>query len=540
MQLDQNIVTTMSVHYECVDWVATLSKYGITKQTPGYGHKKVVCTCALCGDCFEAKYYSLKRRSYPWCNRCIKAESRQKISESLKIALASQTTREQMSQRSKSILSTSEARDKMRDAAKYSWDMTDRRAKQKARLSSREAREKLRIQSLKSLEDPQVLKNRSNASKRIMSNPVVREKLRVKMRLLYQDEAFKEKCRLATIDAMNSPEVRARISAVSKRNWKNSEYRTKALTMMANLPKVSNLAETFYSILDDLGVKYYREYNDREDDIECRIGPYSVDCVIPRDGRPALVVEINGDWVHSQQRRIDADIRKASYITNNFPNQYELKVLWEHEFHCRDKVVETLKYWLGTETELVDYDFGDLQIRTAPASDCKLLLSKYHYIPNAGRGRGGLVLGAYLNDDIIAVCVFSPPVRQNVRTNGYKISEIRELSRLCIHPKYRKKNMLSWFIKRCLKMLNKKIKLIIAYSDTTYNHTGAIYKACNFILDREVPPDYWYISNDGWVMHKKTLYNQAVNLHLTERQFAEKYNYRKVWGNKKLRFSYKL
>jgi hypothetical protein len=78
--------------------------------------------------------------------------------------------------------------------------------------------------------------------------------------------------------------------------------------------------------------------------------------------------------------------------------------------------------------------------------------------------------------------------------------------------------------------------MIISYCDTTYNHDGAIYKACNFTLDGEVDPDYWYSSPDGWIMHKKTLYNHARSLKMDETSFAEKLGYKKVWGSKKLRF----
>lgn len=51
--------------------------------------------------------------------------------------------------------------------------------------------------------------------------------------------------------------------------------------------------------------------------------------------------------------------------------------------------------------------------------------------------------------------------------------------------------------------------------------------------------DYWYAKEDGWVMHKRTLYGQAVNMKITEKEFAEKFGYTKVWGKEKLRYIYK-
>ena len=197
-----------------------------------------------------------------------------------------------------------------------------------------------------------------------------------------------------------------------------------------------------------------------------------------------------------------------------------------------------MKYWLGiTDIDTVDYDLKDLDIRLAPAKDYKLLLGKYHYLPNAGRG--GIAYGAYLNDELVAVCVFSPMVRQNIDTLEYNPKESRELSRLCIHPKYRKKNLASYFVSRCLKLLDPQYKLVISYCDTTFNHNGATYKACNFEEAGSVPPDYWYVDSAGYIMFKRTLYGHAIKMKLTEAEFAEKLGYNKVWGLEKLKFVYR-
>lgn len=53
-------------------------------------------------------------------------------------------------------------------------------------------------------------------------------------------------------------------------------------------------------------------------------------------------------------------------------------------------------------------------------------------------------------------------------------------------------------------------------------------------------PSYWYVDRDGWVMHKKTLYNHARSLKMTEKEFSDKYEYVKVFGGKKYRFLYYL
>jgi len=336
------------------------------------------------------------------------------------------------------------------------------------------------------------------------------------MEKIFGSDAFRSKCR---------------------KRWQDPEFKEKMAIVLANQPRVSSLQTILYSILDDLGVKYYREHEDGPADSQCVIGPWTFDCVIPRKDRPDLLIECQGDYWHSRREAISKDKAKASYIANNFSDQYELKCIWEHEFLNKDKIVELLKYWLGiTQLELIDFDFKKVEIHDCPAQDYKLLLSKYHYLPNAGRG--GIAYGAYLHDRLIAVCVFSPLVRQNINVDGYDQSEIRELSRLCIHPRYQKKNFASWFVSRCVKQLDDKFRCIISYCDTTFNHDGATYKACNFVQDKIIKPDYWYVSPDGWVTHKRTLYGHACKMSMTEAGYAAAHGYSKVYGREKLRFFY--
>ena len=425
---------------------------------------------------------------------------------------------------------------------------------------SLEYREKMASTSRAKWNDPEYREKMATALKAKWNNPEYRKKMidvgrsnwdnkeyRYKMLQLYASPEYKAKiakmrsdpeyCRMMS-EIYASSEFRQKLISSGKARWLNPEYREHMAEVRRNQPKVSSQQEILYSILTDLGVKYYREYNDRPDDIECSIGYYSADCVIPRGkNKPALVIECQGDYWHLLPKRVAIDKAKATHI-GNLPDQYELKYFWEHEFLCKDKIVGTLKYWLGLDKiSIIDYDLNDLKIRLIPTKDCKLLLGKYHYLPNAGRG--GIVYGAYLGDELIVVCVFSPMVRQNIDTLEYNPKESRELSRLCIHPKYRQKNLASYFVSRCLKLLDVKYKLVISYCDTTFNHNGAIYKACNFEEAGSVPPDYWYVDNAGYIMFKRTLYSHAVNLKLTESEFAEKYGYNKVWGLEKLKFVFR-
>ena len=80
------------------------------------------------------------------------------------------------------------------------------------------------------------------------------------------------------------------------------------------------------------------------------------------------------------------------------------------------------------------------------------------------------------------------------------------------------------------------VKVVVAYSDETAGHRGIIYKASGFRLDRTVNPDYWYVDDEGWVIHKRTLYGRACKMSLTEGEYALKHKFRKVIGGVKYRF----
>jgi GNAT superfamily N-acetyltransferase len=357
-----------------------------------------------------------------------------------------------------------------------------------------------------------------------------------------------------------TPQFRSKISAISTSLWQDPMYRQAVLRSKSTpehkelmrqiqsdpnyiaklsaacnkLPRVSSIQKLLYSMLDDLGVYYVGELSD--DSERCMLGPWSFDCIIPTEHK-ILLIECQGDWIHSLPHKKAADKAKATYVEKYFSNTHSLKYLWEHQFASYQGVLALLQNWLGVSPKAVEFSFSDVRIESCNAKQYKPFLQSYHYLMNAGRG--GTVFGAFLGDKLIAVCAFSPLPRQNISICGYSGSSVKDLSRLCIHPNYQKKNFGSWLISRCVKSLDPSIKAIVAYADSTFNHNGTVYKASNFILDGQTKADYWYTSEDGWVMHKKTLYNKAVNLKLKESEYAERFGLAKVYGYPKLRFIFR-
>ena len=76
------------------------------------------------------------------------------------------------------------------------------------------------------------------------------------------------------------------------------------------------------------------------------------------------------------------------------------------------------------------------------------------------------------------------------------------------------------------------------YADPNFNHNGALYLASNWKYVGDIKSDYWYVNSDKWIMHKKTLWNRAVNMGMGESEFAKLFGYIKVWGLPKKKFIY--
>jgi len=316
--------------------------------------------------------------------------------------------------------------------------------------------------------------------------------------------------------------------AASKRNkilWETKEYKEKmAKVRITQSRQISSIQKMLYAYLDGLGVEYHKEGE------QTRIGYYVFDCLVI-NGNKKILIECQGDYWHSLPKAEKNDKRKFTYVSRYFP-EYEIMYVWEHEFYCKDRVLDRLKLKLGIEIETKEFKFSDLVVREINSNEIKTFLDLYHYL---GKDRGGKAFGVFDNDLLVACIVFSPPLRQNTAGQFNLIDgEVRELSRLCIHPLYHKKNFASWFIKRTLKQID--CKLVVAYADTTVGHDGGIYKASNFKLHHIVPADYWYVDRQGYVMHKRTLYGKARKNKMTESEFAEANNYIKKYGGEKLCF----
>lgn len=314
---------------------------------------------------------------------------------------------------------------------------------------------------------------------------------------------------------------RERMSAMSKSLWNDDNFRSHMAVMLAEQPRISSIQTTLYKYLDDLGVVYEKESE------KTVIGPWAFDCLVPgSNGRKNLLIEAQGNYWHSLPKGARNDRSKFTYISRYFPD-HEIMYVWEHEFKTEGRVLDRLKQKLGIQLSSIDFEFSDVIYKKIDYRACSTFLSYYHYL---SKNCGGQCFGAFLGDDLIAVAVFSKGIRQNSTTSS--ITDCTEFSRFCIHPAYHKRNFAGWIASKFIGLNGS--SSVIAYADTTVGHSGTMYKAIGFIEHHRTESDYWYVDASGWVMHKKTLYNHACRIKMTESEFMKKFEYQKRWGGPKI------
>jgi GNAT superfamily N-acetyltransferase len=455
-----------------IDWTDTTARFGYNN-IPSARRPKVVCACDKCG---KKAIITIRIKSrvidnqMPWiCHSCVKKNESSNISARMKKQWQDADYKKERQEGTKKLLEDEGFRKKHKDSL------------------------------TKTKSQPTILTQRASAS----------------ARALWRNDDYRAKT-LAAIAA----------SKEKLRAVRDSEsYKTAVAKSFAEHRPHSSIQLLLYNILDSLGVQYERE------GIATRVGYYSFDCLIYANDKK-LLVECQGDYWHELSRVQSRDKAKFTYISSYFP-EYEILYIWEHEFYCKDKVIDKIKSRLGISTLNVEFSFSDVKIVCDyPNHDVRNFLDSYHYI---NRGRNGMNFCAIHKGEMIACAVFNRPLRQTTAQQFRLANEdVFELARFCIHPSYQKKNFASWLISKMLKLV--KCKIIVAYSDSTVGHRGTIYKASNFKLHHVVPADYWYVDKSGHVMHKKTLYDRATRMGLKEAAFAEKYGYIKKYGGEKLCF----
>lgn len=159
---------------------------------------------------------------------------------------------------------------------------------------------------------------------------------------------------------------------------------------------------------------------------------------------------------------------------------------------------------------MVSMDTNKYNIKKVSKAECEQILSKNHYLSKQGFSfRCGRNYGLFLEDKLIGVAIFHAVSAWETVKGCFGLEDKEqkgfwELGRLAIDGEYTVKNLNSWFVARCIKLLRaeENVRALISYADTEY-HEGYIYQALNF--------KYYGLTakkNDFWVKQKDGTYKK--------------------------------
>ena len=360
------------------------------------------------------------------------------------------------------------------------------------------------------------------------------------MKKIIETTEHKLKCSINGKKAWEDPEIRARVTeAVRQDNKTNPKKRiARAIALKALMEKhngkehlarirqqqdgkISIPEKIVESILREKKIEFIQQY---------KLGYYTFDFYIPSK---KILIEVQGEYWHKETQNKDS--AKAEYASNQ---GYQVKHIWENEFSEFKKVDEIINLWLELKPlEQINFKLEDIKISEIDNKTARIFLGKYHYLPAISKS--GYHLGAFLETKLIASITFSAITRKETAERlKLNYNEIKEVGRFCIAPQHHKKNFASWFLSKTIKFYlenHPQIKRLISFADTTI-HDGTIYKASNWQEDGETDYNYMYRSSDGYLIHKKTVWDRAKKMQITEEEYINKNNYIKVWSKPKKRF----
>ncbi len=496
------------------------------------------CICIRCLKDFPIKLSSLvrnfSRNKFYSCISC-----------SISFALKSQKARDNISSGVKKSWDSSR-KEKQSTISKSLWENENFRKNitdlSKNLINDLDFVEKSKEYGLKSVS--------TDSYKERIASPEYRANLSFAIKNKWTDNSYKEKLFLAVNSSLykskmsssisskwNDESYRNKVIESQKKLWEDPEFRSKfVITLSKTVTKDTIIELVTQNILDVLNVKYEKQFP---------VGPYLFDLFLSDE---KILIECQGEYWHSLPKSKRKDSSKFTYADEYFPD-YKILYLYERDYLNPEIITNKIRNFISnekTDIEIFDFSFKDIEIKVIDNSIkvgyysvSESFLRSYHY---AGYGRSAkVVYGSYLDGKLIAISKFSPPVRKESATSlGFSHKDILELDRFCIHPNYQKKHFASWFLSRICKIVMKsfKPKCLISFADTTYGHIGTIYKATNWKEVSRVRPDYHYISVDKFAVHKKTLYNHAMSMKMTESEYASKFGYEKVFGKEKIKYIY--
>ena len=141
----------------------------------------------------------------------------------------------------------------------------------------------------------------------------------------------------------------------------------------------------------------------------------------------------------------------------------------------------------------------EILLRRIPMAEADAYSIKYHYLHRTAKN-SKLALGIFARGVLHGIMIWGLPVAKIKGQFGDRWTQL-ELRRMYCDPSLPKnsESRCLAIAARIIRSLLPQCKLLIAYSDLSYGHTGGIYKAAGWRLETIIQPD----EDGGWSKHKR-------------------------------------
>ncbi len=280
-------IVRIEVQIKLINWERTKE---VLKREDLHGrYPKVIMNCDSCGVEAIIAIRNKKLGKDNWiCYKCAnnKPQHRERLSDSTRKLWQNKEYREKVTVATLAVIQSPAHIQKASIISFELWKNPEYRQKMMEIFLSEEFRNKISVINKSVWNRPGYKENQTEIFKKVWQNieyrtreiarmnlPEVRQRNSESHRRLWADPRYRDmmskiftstiyrnaRSKLST-KLWENDEYRAKITSIMKAKWLNLDFKIK---MALSVKSVSKLQETFYSILTDLNIKFFREYNDK-------------------------------------------------------------------------------------------------------------------------------------------------------------------------------------------------------------------------------------------------------------------------------------
>jgi len=231
-------------------------------------------------------------------------------------------------------------------------------------------------------------------------------------------------------------------------------------------------------------------------------------------------IEFNGNLYHTEN--YGGKLKNFHLNKTNLMNKkgYFLIHITEDEWELKNEIVKNKLKHIFQKSNLKNIHARSCQIKELNSIEKDIFLNKYHI---QGEDKSNIKLGAFFNNELIAVMTFDN-IRQMNGKN--KNNDLFELKRFCVNFNYNVPGIFGKILKFFIKNYNP--NKIISFADRrwTLNKENNLYTKTGFILTQILKPDYTYYNSK--VSRFKRFHKFSFGKSSLKKKFPEIYDEKKT------------